>query len=66
MIVAVVVSPGVLVEIALQPLLRDRVVDAADAILSQRPEPLNGLCVRVAVDVDAVLVADAMMPIPAS
>src|SRR5579862_2442594 len=42
-IVAAVVAPRVLVQVALQPLRGDGVVDAADAVLEQREEALDGL-----------------------
>src|SRR6266545_1424683 len=59
--VPAVVAPHVLVDVALEPLLRDGVVDAADAIFEQTEEPLNGLRVNVPVNVDPRRVVDAPM-----
>src|SRR5947209_8418658 len=49
--VAPVVPPDVLVDVALEPLLRDGVVGAADAVLEQAEKPFDGLRVYVAVNV---------------
>jgi hypothetical protein len=54
-------APHVLVQVAPKPLLRDAVMRRADAVLQQSEEPVNGLRVRVAIDVDARAVTDAAM-----
>jgi hypothetical protein len=48
----VVVPEGVFVHVHLKVLVADAVVNAADAALQQRPEPLDGLGVDIALDVD--------------
>src|SRR4051812_8215597 len=53
---ASVVAPCVLVDVALQTLVRDRVVDASDAVLEEPKEPVDGLRMHVPVHVDAGVV----------
>src|SRR5438094_4980522 len=50
----VVVAPRVLVEVALQPPIRDAVVDATNGVLGQGEEAFDRLSVRSPIDVDAV------------
>jgi hypothetical protein len=61
--IAALVAPHVFVDVALQPLLRDGVVDAPDAVLEQTKEPLDGLRVNFALDVDPGRVVDPSMPL---
>jgi hypothetical protein len=53
-IVASVVAPCVLVQVALQPPGRDGVVDAMRPVLDESEEPLDRLSVNVPVHVDGV------------
>src|SRR2546422_1252448 len=57
----VVVPPCVLVQIRLEPLRGDRMVDAPNPALEQGEEPLDGLRVGVALNVDAGRVVDPPM-----
>src|SRR5581483_8839448 len=59
--VAAVVPPHVLVDVALEPLVRDRVIRAPHPVLEQAEEPLDGLRVYVAVHVDAGGVVDPLV-----
>src|SRR5215218_1449353 len=43
-VLAAVVAPRPLVQVALQPLVRDGVMSATDACLEQAEEPVDGLC----------------------
>src|SRR5581483_78369 len=61
--IAAVVAPHPLVQVALEPLGRDRVMRSAHAGLEQAEEALHGLCVNIAFDVDPVAVADAPVPV---
>jgi hypothetical protein len=61
LVVSAVVAPRVLVQVPLQPLGRDRVVDAANPVLHQGEEALDGLSVNVPAHVDPLLVVDAFV-----
>src|SRR5437667_5565561 len=52
-----------LVEVGLKPALRDRVVRAAHARFKQAKEAFNRLRVDVALDVDALAVANSAVPV---
>jgi hypothetical protein len=56
--VSMIVPEGELVEVGLKMRVRDAMVDASEPALEQSPEPLDGLGVNVAVDVDPLAVVD--------
>src|SRR5207253_9573855 len=56
-----VVAPRPLVQVALEPLVRDGVMRATDARLEQAEEAVDGLGMHVPVHVDAGLVLDPPM-----
>src|SRR5581483_3649285 len=60
-VVAMVVPPRVLVQVALQPLRRHRVVDATDPVLHQREQPLDRLRVNVPAHVHLLREVDPPM-----
>src|SRR5947209_8224867 len=49
--IPVVVAEGVLVQVGLEPLVRDRVICATDATAQQRPKALDGVGMHIAIDV---------------
>ncbi len=57
-VLASVVAPRPLVQVALQPLVLDGVMSATDAGFEQAEEPVNRLCVNIAVRVDASVMLD--------
>src|SRR4051794_39764174 len=59
--VSAVVAPRPLVQVALQPLVRDGVMSATDACLEQPEEPVDGLRMHVPVYVDPGVVIDPAM-----
>ena len=61
--VSTIVPPGVLVQIALEPLGRHRMMSAADACLYERPKAFDGIRVDIAEDVDALRVVNAPMDV---
>ena len=58
---AAIVAEAVLVQIGLQVVTANRVVNALDSVLNQRPESFDGLRVNVASNVDFLAVPDAPM-----
>ena len=58
LMLATVVAPRVLVQVALEPLRGDMAICAEDAALHQRPEAFDGVRVNVARHVDASRVVD--------
>jgi hypothetical protein len=61
-----IISEGVLIEIALEILGRNGMIDARDATFQEAPKALNGVCVDVAHDIDLRSVVNTPMPIPHS
>src|SRR5579884_2548856 len=59
-VVAAVVTPRVLVQVALQPLDRHGVIDTPDTVLEQGEEPLDCLRVDVPAHVDAGGMVDSL------
>jgi len=58
---APIVSETVLVQVGLQIVTANRVINAFDSILDQRPEPFDSLGVHIASDVDFLAMTDAPM-----
>src|SRR4051812_27947117 len=58
-VLAVVPAPHVFVDVAGKPRFRDAVMHAADRVFEHSEEPVDGLRVNVALDVDAGGVIDA-------